>query len=76
MLLVKRLSPVKEYVVAVREQTDPVKEPVQVVVGVKSLGIVMSIFSNVGSGAFTVKGFVIVKVRVEEERSTKLFVGV
>ena len=74
--LVKRLSPVKEYVVPEREQTEPVSEPVQVVVGVKSFGIVRVTLRRVGSGAFIVKGEVIVRVRLELDSSTKLFEGV
>ena len=72
----KRLNPVKEYVVPEREQTEPVREPVHVVVGVKSFGMVRLTLSKVGSGAFIVKGEVILRVRLELDSSTKLFEGV
>ena len=59
-----------------REQTDPVSDPVQVEVGVKSVGIVIAILRRVGSGALMAKGEVMVRVRVELERRTRVLVGV
>ena len=45
-------------------------------VGVKSVGTVIAILRRVGSGALTAKGEVMVRVRVELERSTRVLVGV
>ena len=78
MLIVveKRLSPVKEYVVPCKVQTDPVRDPVQVDVGVKSVGTTTVIFSKVGSGALIVKGAVTLIANVEEASKTSELVGV
>ena len=45
-------------------QTEPVREPVQVEEGVRSLGIKTVILSRVGSGAKIEKGLVMVMVSV------------
>ena len=40
------------------------------------MGTVIAILRRVGSGALTAKGEVMVRVRVELERSTRVLVGV
>ena len=50
IVLVNRLRPVIVYLLVVNEHTEPVSEPVHVVVAVKSLGIVSYNLRRVGSG--------------------------